>query len=654
MKLIRPYRCAALALAACLAAAVDAATVGRPQGPALIGRPLDLVVPLVLEGAGDAAPECAEADVFYGDQRVAPGSVSTELQAGPRGPTVRIRAMPAINEPVITVYLQLGCGSRFTRRIVLLTEPDPAAEQSRPLPAGARTEAAEAAANSAPLNLSMSRGLPSVQPAAGAAEAPKPSAPKRKPAAKPKSAAPAPAQAAAPSQAARAGGQAAVAPAPSAGPAAAPRDKLKLEAPIGLGEPSPSSEEALRQAARLQAIERDLGDMRQFLQRNDATMLQLHAQLVRAENERYSNPLVYVLLALVAVMAGFMAYLWRQTARMQEAAAANWWRDPAGDREPRRPRPGAEAAPVVARPAPLSRPGDDDDDAPGKPRSRLVSQAPEPLEPVPHEPAQPPTMHAPLHVSARTDGDFQPSQTGTRALKAEELHDVQQEADFFSSLGEYDRAIDVLRSHIQANPETSAVAWLDLVEIYHRLGRREDFDWVRREFQRRFNAKVPEFDSYSLENAGIEAYDNAMQRIIALWPARRVLDVIEESIFRGPSKDGAQAFSLQAYRELLLLHHIGQQVLSDSASHSGFHEEASEMVGGNSDFGAEGFSHTSIHPLSTGLAGKDEAEGQGGAVLDLDLSLDEPAAAPASGAMLDFDLPEIDPALAAPSRGPRE
>ena len=336
---------------------------------------------------------------------------------------------------------------------------------------------------------------------------------------------------------------------------------------------------------------------------------------------------------------------------MQEAAAATWWRDPASDRDARRPRAGAEAAPVVAR-AEASKPGEDEDDASGKPRSRLVSQAPEPM--VHPDPVQPPTMQAPLHVSARTDGDFQPSQTGTRALKAEELHDVQQEADFFSSLGEYDRAIDVLRSHIQANPETSAVAWLDLVEIYHRLGRREDFDWVRREFQRRFNAKVPEFDNYSLENAGIEAYDNAMQRIIALWPARRVLDVIEESIFRGPSKDGAQAFSLQAYRELLLLHHIGQQVLSDSPSHSGFHEEASEMVGGNSDFGAEGFSHTSIHPLSTGLAGKDEAEGQGGPVLDLDLSLDEPAAAPATGAMLDFDLPEIDPALAAPSRGSRE
>jgi hypothetical protein len=359
------------------------------------------------------------------------------------------------------------------------------------------------------------------------------------------------------------------------------------------------------------------------------------------------------LVALLVLMAGFMAFLWRRANAAREAAAANWWRDPASGQDAA-PRP----APVEPQPraVPVSKatPLHDTDDVDEKPRSRLVSSAPEPLVPVRHEPAQPPTMHAPLHplqVSARTDGDFQPSQTSTRALKAEELHDVQQEADFFSSLGEYDRAIDVLRSHIQANPETSAVAWLDLIEIYHRLGRRDDFEWVRREFQRRFNAKVPEFDGYSQANAGIEAYDHAMQRIVALWPARRVLDVIEESIFRGPSKDGSQAFSLQAYRELLLLHHIGQQVLTETDAHSGFGETASAMLGANPDSGAADFSNTSIHPLSTGLSGQHEG-GQGADPLLLDLNLDDghaPAASPASGALLDFDLPDLDPASMGPA-----
>jgi hypothetical protein len=426
-------------------------------------------------------------------------------------------------------------------------------------------------------------------------------------------------------------------------PATPPRDQLKLDVPVGAGEPSVPSEEQIRQAARLQAIERDLRDMRQFLQRSDAAMLQLQSQLAKAESERYANPLVYALAALLLVMTALMAVLWRRATAVRQAAADDWWRSAADNRSSGRvsltdasgrevdTRDGGarKTAPPPANAAPFSVDSD------------LVAEAP-----------LPPTVRVPLTgVSARTD-DFQSSQGSSRALKAEELHDVQQEADFFSSLGEYDRAIEVLRSHIQAHPETSAVAWLDLVEIYHKLGRREEFDWVRREFQRRFNAEVPAFDAYSQESAGIEAYDNAMARIAALWPSRRVLDVIEESIFRGPSKDGTQAFSLQAYRELLLLHHIGQQVLVGSATPPSVFGDSGPISS------SHGFSHTSIHPLSTGLAAFDSHGGpqatEAQPEFALDLNLDEPPPAQAARAkeehLLDFDLPDLTQAPAGQAR----
>src|SRR6476661_10108918 len=177
MKHSRASRCAALAIVGCLAhGAGQAATVGRAQGAVLIGRPLEITVPTVVEGSGDSAPECAEAEIFYGDTKVPAGNVSTELQTGARGPLVRVRSRAAVNEPVVTVYLQLGCGRRFTRRLVLLAEPDPAVDVQRPAPGttapSVRSDAAEAAVNVAPLNLSMSRGLPAAT--APAATAPKP------------------------------------------------------------------------------------------------------------------------------------------------------------------------------------------------------------------------------------------------------------------------------------------------------------------------------------------------------------------------------------------------------------------------------------------------------------------------------------------------
>lgn len=643
-----PSRCAALALVGCLAqASGQAATIGRAQGAVLIGRPLEVTVPVVLEGSTENVPECAQAEVFYGDTKVPAATVSTEMQAAAAGPNVRVRAGTAINEPVVTVYLQLGCGSKFTRRLVLLAEPDPAVEVQRPLPGTAsigRSEAAEAAVNAAPLNLSLSREVPVL-----AAPAAKPAHPPRRKHA----AAPAAATAKSPVTPATGAAPAAVT-APSApvasspGPAqAAPvartgHDQLKLDVPVGPGEPSPPSEEAIRQAARLQAIERDLRDMRQFLQRSDASMLKLQAQLARAESERYANPLVYVMAVLLVVMAGLMVYLWRRAAIARDGASEDWWRSPADERSSGR------AAVAASR----AREAETRDGNAGKAAAASVnvSASPDRGRAAGDAPV-PPTVRDPLlTVTARTD-DFQSSQGSSRALKAEELHDVQQEADFFSSLGEYDRAIDVLRSHIQAHPETSAVAWLDLVEIYHKLGRREEFDWVRREFQRRFNAEVPAFDEYSQESAGIEAYDNAMARIAALWPSRRVLDVIEESIFRGPSKDGTQAFSLQAYRELLLLHHIGQQVLVGSATPPSVFGESGPASG------SHGFSHTSIHPLSTGLAALDpqvvtqiadpqpDWQPDYDLDLDLDLNLDESSPTQHVAArdehLLDFDLPDL-------------
>ncbi|GAC1525049.1 MAG: hypothetical protein NVS2B4_00690 [Ramlibacter sp.] len=619
MKHFPAPRFAVLAIALCLVqAAGQAATVGRPVGAVLVGQPLEVVVPLVLDGAGDSAAECAEVEVFYGDSKVPAGNVRTDLQTGPRGPAVRVRSGSAVNEPVVTIYLQLGCASRLTRRLVLLAEPDPGADVQRQFVAAAApfvpSQAAERTSSVVPANLAPSRDRPAaVQPVA--------SAPRRVKSSRPQTAI-------------AAGGRRADAnllPAVQATPAM--RNQLKLDVPIGVAEPAAPPDEALRQAARLESIERDLRDMRQLMQRTDAAYLQLQAQLARAQSQRGAELLVYALAVLLAVMAGVVAWLWRRAAPPHEASPDTWWRSPKAERDALR----AAAASAVSL---------DDRDAaarrPGPPSSFRLGDASSADQALAGRAPMPPTVRVPLAgVTARTD-DSLGSQAGSRALKAEELHDVQQEADFFSSLGEYDRAIDVLRSHIQAHPETSAVAWLDLVEIYHKLGRRDEFDWVRGEFQHRFNAQVPAFDEYSQESAGIEAYANAMARIAALWPSRRVLGVIEESIFRGPSKDGAGAFSLQAYRELLLLHHIGQQVLGGGASDSQRRpfNDSGPVSGAQSDFGSNGFSHTSIHPLSTGLTSLDHSPGGDGA---LDFNLDEPQmqATPHHDAyLLDFDLPD--------------
>ncbi len=71
--------------------------------------------------------------------------------------------------------------------------------------------------------------------------------------------------------------------------------------------------------------------------------------------------------------------------------------------------------------------------------------------------------------SAFAHSDFASSLFGqSRVAAAEELFDIQEQADFFMSLDQPEQAIEVLKNHITENVETSALAYMDLFDIYHR------------------------------------------------------------------------------------------------------------------------------------------------------------------------------------------
>jgi hypothetical protein len=107
----------------------------------------------------------------------------------------------------------------------------------------------------------------------------------------------------------------------------------------------------------------------------------------------------------------------------------------------------------------------------------------------------------------------------------------------------------------------SPLAYLDLLKIYHRLDRRDDYEQLRADFNGMFNAGAPAFDQFSDEGRGLEFYERALARIQALWPEPRVLDVIEQSIFREVSDPQAEVFDLEAYRELLLLYAMAKEMI---------------------------------------------------------------------------------------------
>lgn len=667
MKKLPVARTLALALAGFAAASAWPLSLGRAQGLALIGRPLEVGLPVLFE-AGDPPPECASAEVFYGDTKVDPGRVSAELVPSATGASVRVRSPVAIDEPVVTVYVNLGCSSRLTRKVVLFAEQPslraetaPRAVAAAPVPAPLAVVPAPA-----PAAVASSTQRAARAPAAerdGASRLPVTPGTRRVTASEPIASRPA-AETARPAaktatsareRAAEARNKAKLKLEPlDLSPAADPH--LRQTDALATGEGSSEQRSAaqalwqalnadpqalLRDAQRIAALEKEVADLRAGGTRKDAALAQAQSQLDEAKAERYANPLVYALAVLLLGAIAFAAYAWRRGS----FAATEWWRP--GDAPdsllndlPPHPAPEAPRAAAAEKVAAQhsgapSAPVDLDFDAVANPDFAAGQTQPMRVAPVPVAAPQEDEPRAYLHSR-----DFQDSHgVSLRSMKAEELHDVQQEADFFMALGEHERAIEVLRAHIGMNPETSAVAWLDLLGIYHRLGREDEFDYTRGEFERNFNARVPTFAQYDDdEEGGIEDYPNAIGRITALWPSRRVLDVIEDSIFRAPGDDGAPAFSLAAYRDLLMLHHVGEEILGREVAPSSFGD-----LGGVSQ--PPGFSATNIHPLSA------EGPADGGFDLDFDLGLVSPLDEPLVGLptvesgdpnMLDFDLPDMD------------
>jgi hypothetical protein len=577
-----------------------AVSLGRMRGATIVGRPLDATLSVQLDASEGLSAVCAVADVFFGDSQVPASKVRIATSASPVASEafIRIRTTSVVDEPVVTLYVQEGCLQKNTRKYVMLAEaladnavpmlstPAPVAVQLPVVP-GARDARGSAATGRA---------------ADGQPESSTPSSARKASKAKPQ--ATSTGAEATPRASARTSATATSLTVPPArqvgklvskaeGPS---RSRLKLDPidlsvelnPVLRSSPElltvPSADAGQRAAAaalwqalnaqpqdmardsqRLKSLEADVAGMLTQGRKTETAITELRGQLEQARGERYANGLVYALGAFLALALATAVSLWvRNRQHKRGLGRGHWWGNEAADGGTRDLESGfAAGAASTLQPASAG-------------PAAVVSRSQESVmdlnldEPHAENPGNKP-MPKPATPARQADSreypEFLPSLGGMsgmpRIVNAEELFDVQQQADFFLSLGHPDKAVEVLLHHIMDNVETSALVYLDLFDLYHKLGRRDDYDALRTDFHRTFNAQVPAFDDYTMDSHGLEFYVAAVTRIESLWPTPKVLDVLEESIFRKPDSR-SEVFSLAAYRELLLLHSIAKKIIAPS------------------------------------------------------------------------------------------
>lgn len=609
----------------CLALGSQALTLGRIRGAVLVGKPLDVTVQVQLDASESASSLCFEADVFHADTRQEASRVRVLVDASAQAASANVRILSSalIDEPVVTVYLRSGCSGRTSRRYVLLA--DFPSELAAPLPA------VLIAPSAAPAALAPARGRPLVT-----AEAPQPAlrtgrATERQ-ATKNTSVAATSVKTGAMRKAAPASGR--------------PRLKLDLFELLEEREPTlnfstemlirPSSdparrseaaalwqalnaspEETLRQGARVLALEADVNALKSLTAKNQLSLTDLGARLHKAESERFSAWVVYALLAsLLACLAALAFVSKRQRRRL--AHDKDWWSQthaelfPSIDAsEPKlTPEPRSAPAPQARNPSP--QPGQ----APVSATAGLwqdslsASDLDVNMAEVSHS-----TFDQLLQANATPQTTpVTTAPTGnapqTRTLPALPTLS-QQQGNLLVAQGRPEQAVGILTQHLNDGGRPNPALYLDLISLLHTLGLKTDFLHYREEFGRFFGSKVPEFLVFKNEGRSLEAYPQMLSRIIELWPNPQVLELMETFIFQDPFESKPASLDLAAFRDLLLLYGVAQDIVLT-------------LPAANDE------------PVPKTLPPPPLL-----ALLDLDLS--EPEGAPAGGqpaAITDIDLPE--------------
>ena len=604
----------------------EALTLGALQGGAVLGRPLDVTATVQL-GAGESASElCLDGSITQGDSKDTGTRVRLigESTQTPGQFRVRISSSTALIEPVVNVELRAGCKQTLTRQYVLLTDLE-VEQNATPLVSFETDRGKVAAPDAVPIAVANAKAATSAELAAVPTPSTNKSTDSRKAPPEPSVTKPQSADAVKAKMPAKTAVVKSVAKQETSKGEANAGSKLKLSASqVVLAEKSPelkpsrqlqqtptdnpelsaqakaiwaasnkSVEDVAAEAKRVAEFQSDIKTLRSQVQNNEKLLLEMRTALQNAENGRVDVTWLYLLGLGFAASSAAGVLLWRRQQVVQKQVL--WGADVRSQaREDISRAPEVKAQPLVSEPSvelneeplfeqmeppEMATPVDIDLDiyesitnppslgAVDLPLPPLQAPAP-PAPAAPRSEAKPVVSPAPKPAMAPAPArpQFAPSVQGSlRVATVEELFDIRQQAEFFVSLGQYDQAVQILQDCIGETEEARPIAYLDLLEIYHTLGRKRDFDACVRDFNKIFSGRIPSFENFKNEGLRFDEYPDYFSKVQSEWVSPATLEMIESLIFVNPQNPNQTYFDLAAFNDLLLLHGIAKRVLGAEA-----------------------------------------------------------------------------------------
>ena len=533
--------CATALLLGGFAAPAHAMMLGQPEGTPLLGRVLHLRIPVHMDPGLPLAVECVRVRMRDGDSPVAPEALRVTVRDARAATSyIEVRTADPVRAPFVQLAVSMRCQFGLSRRYTLLAEPPSSAAAdvdeaqiaeprrtrassrlvSKPRHADAR-HAERANAGTAPLL--RHRAAAHVAPA---------------PVHKATRAAPGSrlhmqwlAAALQPAHASAASSAAAVSTPAGAKPPPARAGSSRAEPPRA-DAASAAAQWALIEQRQAQLIQRvdALQERLAAEQQRDAVrereIAGLHEQLAHARlrTPRWWN-------AALGGLAGLCVLLGLMVWQRRDRSAQGLWYAAA-------PQP--QAATREAAPLP----------------SLFGADAP---------PTFPPAS-LPARSSGFSASAFQRPLSAPEQVQIDEVVDQGHLADFFIGLGDYDKAIDIMRRELaEAGGAVSALPYLYLFDLYRRSGRRADYEQLLHDCGSRLNVRIPAWDEEP-EQAPRDLldYPRALALLTASWGTPACLTVIERMIADDPLKPRV-GFDLPAYRDLLELYALARGLQREPA-----------------------------------------------------------------------------------------
>ncbi len=557
-----------------------------------LGQRLSFVASVTLEPDESITPSCVVAELHAGEARIAPANVHVSLgppsSSGQRD--VRIDTSMAIDEPVVTIDLAIGCNSKMSRRFVAFIDP-PALQLAATAPAegsfdspskpaaqtaaladvalradasrrGAKVKRGDASQRSASAErpVAARASMPNRHVARLQLDAPRIALRSRpQPQSQPQPAPPPlvaaqPASAPLPPPTAPAATETTV--------AVAATNPPQIPSAAAAGDPGASAPAQADPAerARMQLLETGLAQLRAESLATKKTIGALQARLHEAEGARYANGLVYALVGIALSLGLAIAgLLWLRPRQRRQAR----WFEAAANRHARTMRLAEHEAALAADMGPTAKRLSPEAIADvrrhrhDRPAGALPVTAPATIGGLDVTTVLGPMLTPPLQLQAEPDRDEATGNSGE--LSIEELIDLEQQAEFFVVLGQDDAAIALLDGYMRRDAGISPLPHLQLLEIHQRRGDRAAYESVRHAFNSRFQANAPEWSSDIHFGRALAEYPQTISQLQALWQTPlAAMQALDALLFRRESAD--ETFDFPAYRELLFLYSIAREL----------------------------------------------------------------------------------------------